>query len=265
MSATRKIRLSFLAVAAFVLMVSFTLVNCGGGGGGGGTNSAYTVTYDGNGKTGGSVPVDTANYKQGQTVTVLGNTGNLVKSGYSFVGWNTAANGTGTTYGVTFVMGSANVTLYAKWTTNSTGSTNWSGATSVTVSDSAPTYKVKAQVTWVLNSPLSSATVAVYNPEGTLTLEMILAGLTITPSIYTLTHADGELRIDSSMNPPTYTGTTSTLAWSATWCVTGVPCWTGGAGGAWFFGEGSTTSGGNSIIGSKIMGDLTYTYSFTRN
>jgi hypothetical protein len=78
----------------------------------------YTVTYYANGATGGSAPTDTTNYQQGQTVTVLGNTGNLVKTGSSFSGWNTAANGSGTTYtqGQTFAMGSANVTLYAMWT-----------------------------------------------------------------------------------------------------------------------------------------------------
>ena len=58
-----------------------------------------TVTYDGNGNTGGTVPVDASSpYLQGATVTVLGNTGTLVKTGYTFAGWNTAANGSGTSY-----------------------------------------------------------------------------------------------------------------------------------------------------------------------
>ncbi len=78
----------------------------------------YTVTYDGNGNTGGSVPTDGNSYFNGATVTVLGNTGNLVKSEYNFAKWNTAADGSGTDYALaaTFPMGSANVTLYAKWT-----------------------------------------------------------------------------------------------------------------------------------------------------
>ncbi len=84
------------------------------------TNPTYTVTYDGNGNTGGSVPVDTTNYVLGQIVTVLGNTGNLVRTGYFFVGWSTQADGSGATYSQaqTFAMGTANVTLYAKWTAN---------------------------------------------------------------------------------------------------------------------------------------------------
>jgi len=77
----------------------------------------YTVTYNGNGNTGGSVPTDSNAYYQGDTVTVLGNTGNLTKTGYTFAGWNTAANGSGTSYagGATFAMGTVNVTLYAQW------------------------------------------------------------------------------------------------------------------------------------------------------
>jgi uncharacterized repeat protein (TIGR02543 family) len=45
-----------------------------------------------------------------------------VRPGYSFVGWDTKANGNGTVYvaGETFTMGSSNVTLYAKWTADVT-------------------------------------------------------------------------------------------------------------------------------------------------
>jgi uncharacterized repeat protein (TIGR02543 family) len=83
--------------------------------------TTYTVTYDGNGHTAGTVPSDANNYEQGDSVTVLGNTGNLVKTqdGISllFTGWNTAANGSGTSYNAadTFNMGNANVILYAQW------------------------------------------------------------------------------------------------------------------------------------------------------
>jgi uncharacterized repeat protein (TIGR02543 family) len=83
------------------------------------TLSTYTVIYNGNGNTGGSVPTDSTNYLPGTNVTVLGNTGNLVRSGYSFTGWTFNSDGSGTVYtqGQTFAVGSADVTLYAKWTT----------------------------------------------------------------------------------------------------------------------------------------------------
>lgn len=85
----------------------------------GGSTSTYTVTYDGNGSTGGTVPAP-VEYDKGATVTVAGNTGGLVKTGFDFAGWNTAANGSGTTYqgGATFAI-NANTTLYALWTAQS--------------------------------------------------------------------------------------------------------------------------------------------------
>ena len=79
----------------------------------------YTITYDGNGYTGGSVPTDSTVYKENDTVTVL-DKGDLVKTGYTFAGWNTAADGSGTDHAVgsTFIMGASDVTLYGKWATN---------------------------------------------------------------------------------------------------------------------------------------------------
>lgn len=85
----------------------------------GGSTPTYTVTYDGNGSTGGTVPA-TAEYDKGATVTVAGNTSGLVKTGSNFAGWNTSADGSGTTYqgGNTFTI-NANTTLYALWTAQS--------------------------------------------------------------------------------------------------------------------------------------------------
>ena len=78
--------------------------------------TCYTVTYNGNNATGGTVPAEPIYYGKGQTVTVLGNTGNLVRTGYTFGGWNTQANGRGSNYapGATFTF-SGTTTLYAKW------------------------------------------------------------------------------------------------------------------------------------------------------
>lgn len=82
--------------------------------------TTYTVTYNGNGNTGGAAPSDTSSpYEPSAEVTVLG-IGDLVKADYQFVEWNTAADGSGTTYqpANTFSMPAANVTLYAIWTLN---------------------------------------------------------------------------------------------------------------------------------------------------
>lgn len=75
-----------------------------------------TITYDANGGVG-SVPTDSNEYDAGDTVTVLGNTGGLTKSGQVFLGWNTAtskASGTERLVGSTFSI-TNNVTLYAEW------------------------------------------------------------------------------------------------------------------------------------------------------
>lgn len=80
----------------------------------------YTVVYDGNTNDSGNVPVDGYSpYTSGSTVTVFGNSGSpvLAKTGHTFSGWNTAANGSGTSYvqGNTFSI-NANRILYAQWT-----------------------------------------------------------------------------------------------------------------------------------------------------
>ena len=79
-------------------------------------DTAYTVKYNGNGSTGGTVPVDGKTYQSGAAVTVLGNTGNLVKTGYNFKGWNVTANGTSMSYeaGNKFPI-KDNIVLYAYW------------------------------------------------------------------------------------------------------------------------------------------------------
>merc|ERR1712000_380999 len=61
----------------------------------------YTVTYNSNGASSGSAPTDPNAYWNGDTLTVLSNTGSMALShpmlgGYTFAGWNTAFDGTGT-------------------------------------------------------------------------------------------------------------------------------------------------------------------------
>ncbi len=73
------------------------------------------VTYDGNGQTYGAPPTDSGSYSIGDTVTLLGQNFQQ-RTGYTFNGWNTAANGSGTSYaaGGTFNI-AASTTLYAQW------------------------------------------------------------------------------------------------------------------------------------------------------
>ncbi|MFJ7839830.1 InlB B-repeat-containing protein [Lysinibacillus sphaericus] len=118
----------------------------------------YTVTYHANGATSGTVPQDSALYEENETVTVQGNSGNLVRDGYLFAGWNTQADGQGTAYNAnaTFPMGTADVILYAQWTKPNTPTYtvtyHANGATSGTVPQDSTQYEENKTVTVQGNS-----------------------------------------------------------------------------------------------------------------
>ncbi|MBQ9059480.1 MAG: InlB B-repeat-containing protein [Atopobiaceae bacterium] len=78
-------------------------------------NDAITVSYDANCPAGSwSVMPDGAQYAQGEDVTVAPKS--PVRKGYVFAGWNTAADGTGTSYeGGDVFVARENVTLFAQW------------------------------------------------------------------------------------------------------------------------------------------------------
>jgi len=75
----------------------------------------YTVTFDANGATSGTAPPDTRTTNAASSIALPGQ-GTLVRTGYSFGGWNTEADGTGTNYSafLTYNLDS-NITLYVRW------------------------------------------------------------------------------------------------------------------------------------------------------
>lgn len=77
------------------------------------TINTYTVTFNGNGATGGSTGTQTLTYNTTTALTANGYT----RSGYTFTGWSTSAGG-GVNYanGANYTIGAGNVTLYAVWT-----------------------------------------------------------------------------------------------------------------------------------------------------
>ena len=80
-----------------------------------GNKDGYTVTYDANGGTG-TAPTDPYHYAINKAAMVLSGSGLIAPLGTVFIGWNTAADGSGTMY----YPGSAvpvtdNITLYAMW------------------------------------------------------------------------------------------------------------------------------------------------------
>ena len=84
------------------------------------TAISYTVTYDGNGSTGGSTASSSHTYDTAKALTANG----FTKTGYTFKGWNTKADGSGTSYADKASVknlsstNEATVTLYAQWTAN---------------------------------------------------------------------------------------------------------------------------------------------------
>ena len=80
----------------------------------------FTVTYDATDKTSGSAPSDTNSpYDTGSDVTVLGNSGTLAKTYYTFAGWNTddEVSSVGSHYNEGDVLTgiSENTTFYPVW------------------------------------------------------------------------------------------------------------------------------------------------------
>ena len=74
-----------------------------------------TITFDSNGATGGTVPDAITGKVSGDTIDLPGNTGNLVRTGYTFVGWSETQDGNAIEGQYTV---EGNVTLYAVWTAN---------------------------------------------------------------------------------------------------------------------------------------------------
>ena len=117
----------------------------------------YTITYNANGATSGSVPANGSYTSGGAAASVAGNTGTLARAGYTFGGWNTAADGSGTAYaagGSTYSTNS-DVTLYADWTPIPTTTT-----TSTTTTVPATTTTAAPVLQIVINNPVTTTTIA---------------------------------------------------------------------------------------------------------
>lgn len=153
-------------------------------------NGSYTVSYRGNGNTGGSVPLDSHNYTNGSSAIVLGNTGNLAKTGYTFDGWNTAANGSGTNYAAGGSLSvSGNVTLYAKWTASSTNVMGMNDIQDITVNNgtSYDEIDLPTRVGIILNNQTTTSVAVTWDngdPEynGNLAGTYIFAGTLTMPN-----------------------------------------------------------------------------------
>ncbi|MDH6604331.1 putative repeat protein (TIGR02543 family), partial [Bacilli bacterium PM5-9] len=133
------------------------------------TNEAetYSVTYDSNGGTGSQG--DATAYRYNADVSVLGQS-NLSKTGYDFAGWNTRADGTGTTYvaGTGTFKITANTTLYAKW--NASGyAINYELDGGVNAASNPATYTFGAGVASFANATKTGHTFGGWYSDAALT------------------------------------------------------------------------------------------------
>lgn len=114
------------------------------------TENKYTIAFNGNGNTGGSMSsLTNVGYDDSKTLTANA----FTKTGYTFNGWNTKADGSGTSYAdkasvsKLSATNGATVTLYAKWKANSyTIKFNANGG-SGSMSDLAMTYGTAKNLT----------------------------------------------------------------------------------------------------------------------
>lgn len=126
----------------------------------------YTITYDANGATSGSPPANATYTTGGSPTTVASNSGVLARSNYTFAGWNTSSDGSGTTYvpGVDSYSSRANVTLFAMWTPVPTTTTTTTTSTSV-----PPAAVIDIQVPSSSSTPPQTVSVASSIPTQTST------------------------------------------------------------------------------------------------
>jgi uncharacterized repeat protein (TIGR02543 family) len=139
----------------------------------------YTVTFDANGGTGTMAP-------QASSVPAALNANTFTRASYTFTGWNTAANGSGTAYtdGAIYSF-SADITLYAQWAvlsnndfviTVKTDNTGTSGSTQFTIPTTGSGYNYNVDC----NSDSSNEATAQtgdytcnYGAAGTYTIHII--------------------------------------------------------------------------------------------
>lgn len=130
-----------------------------------------TLTYNTNGATGGTAPT-AITQESGTTIALNGGTG-FSRSGHTFAGWNTSADGTGTDYtgGSNYTLNS-NVTLYAKWSATSSSNnlkiTVGSTVFNASLANNATANAFKAMLPLTINmSELGGVEKYYYFPSGT--------------------------------------------------------------------------------------------------
>ncbi len=150
-----------------------------------GTTPAYTVTYNANGGTG-TLTDGSSPYNNNTSVTVLANT--FTRTGYTFNGWNTASDGSGTNYVATNTFNiTANTTLYAKWTVILAPEINVKQSTT-SIADNSGSHDFGSQTTFtntdiiftIENTGSAASTLGSFTISGTNANQFSLQGINPT-------------------------------------------------------------------------------------
>lgn len=150
----------------------------------------FTTTFNGNSPTTGSPSQTSATTNLGSTFT-FPSAGTLSKPGYTFAGWSTSANGTGTIYaaGSTYYPGS-DATYYAVWKSTITYDANTATSTRA----------------------IESTTALTANPVTTLSNGKLVPGTPITNGLlFNMNAADSSSVVGSSWYEASRNGITATL------------------------------------------------------
>jgi M6 family metalloprotease-like protein len=168
---------------------------------------SYTVTYQGNGNTSGTVPAAQTKFHD-VNLTLATNSGNLNKTDFSFSQWNTAADGSGTAYpaGGTY-SGNVSLILYAQWVTGANGTwiqtaagpfnwgdiANWSGGTVAAGADRTASFtpNITAAQTVNLESARTIGNIS-FTDSTTASHDLTISGA----NILTLSRTSGTPTID---------------------------------------------------------------------
>ena len=236
----------------------------------------YTVTYAANTATSGNTANSSHQYNVAQTLTPNG----YRKDGYNFIGWNTKADGTGTSYtdrqNVTNLarVNGTTVTLYAQWskipassyvfavgttkgiTTTGTPAGSYEAGTEITLT-------ATAQAGYTFTGWTSSNPALVGNQtDASINFNMPTGNITMTPSAklneYHITYDLAEGTLESGKtNPTTYTVETDAITLNNPvregYIFTG---WTGSNG---------TTPQKTVTIAKGSTGDKNYTANWTKD
>ena len=154
---------------------------------------AFTATFDVNGGLGSMSP------QEAISATVL-TANTFTRASYTFTGWNTAANGSGTSYadGATYPF-DANVTLYAKWT-----------STGPTFSDVPTNYWAFSYIEKLFASGITAGCGAgIYCPDNTVTRDQM--------AVFLLKGMHGASYTPPAVGASTGFGDVAATHWAAAW------------------------------------------------